>query len=288
MAHPRAKGGKPRNPNRGISKELELVEEGDGVDPLGPGPEVEELPEPSGDGAGQQHAQGGTVFSALPLAQPAVHAEAVDHGREDQGRDTPDQRVEARGIEKTQRQAGGAGRLQGQEGPRTKAQGTEVHGRGDASCAEPVIDPEHARQHRAEGQDRSRQARGVHVGDHHVVPVPQAQVGQLEGEPEHGGPRHEQGEGSRPEARDEGAALGPGDELVEGVEEAGPSEEEEEGGYGLHAESGEAVEARHPGHAQGHRHGGLMRSAPPPPQPPGRLAASTLLRLLVRHARVAP
>ena len=35
-------------------------------------------------------------------------------------------------------------------------------------------------------------------------------------------------------------------ELVEGVEEAGPGEEEEEGGHGLHAKSGEAVEARHP------------------------------------------
>ena len=232
-----------------------LVEEGDGVDPLGPGPVVEELPAAPGDGAGQQHAQGGAVLAALPLAQPAVHAAAMDHRREDQGRDPPDQRVEARGIDHAQRQAGRSARLQGQQGPRTEAQGPESDGRGDAPRAEPVIDPEHARQHGAESQDRPRQPRGVQVGDQHVVPVPQPQVGQLAGEPEHGGPRHEQGEGSRAEAGDQRSALGPGDELVEGEEEAGPGEEEEEGGRRLHAEGGEPVEARHPGHAQGHRHG---------------------------------
>ena len=116
-----------------------------------------------------------------------------------------------------------------------------------------MIDPEHARQHRAEGQDGPRQARGVDVGDHHVVPVPQPQVGQLAGEPEHGGPRHEQGEGPGAEAGDQRAAFGPGDELVEGEEEAGPGEEEEVGGHRLHAEGGEPVEARHPGHAKDRR-----------------------------------
>ncbi len=49
--------------------------------------------------------------------------------------------------------------------------------------AKPVVDPEHAGQHGTEGQHRAHAAGDVVIGDQHVVPVVQTQVGQLVEEP---------------------------------------------------------------------------------------------------------
>ena len=136
-----------------------------------------------------------------------------------------------------------------------------------------MIDPEHSRQHGAEGQHGTHAPCDVVIGDQHVVPVVQTQVGQLVEEPVDGRPQHQTGEGGGAETRDQRTAFRASDESIEGVDQPDPGKTEKEGGHRLEAESRQAEETAQPRHAQGYRPHANPRTARSravlPQRPPG-------------------
>jgi hypothetical protein len=164
----------------------------------------------------------------------------VERGKQ-QGGDTPDQRVEVLGIDEAQREGGDTRNLHTGQEAVGDDDGSPEHRGQDAIGSKPMIDPEHTRQHRAEGQPRTKATGDVVIGDQYVVPVVQAQVGQLVEKPVDRRSQHELGKGGGAEAGNEGATFDRGDESIEGEDQPRPGEEEEERRYRLDAEGGQAV-----------------------------------------------